>query len=60
MPRILAQQMPQLATWQVVVGGGVSSHKPIITPPPTTTRHVASCSICYAKRYGTRLTLLEM
>ena len=56
MPRILAQQMPQLATWRVVVGGGVSSHRPTITPPPTTTCHMASCVICCAKMCGTRFT----
>ena len=53
---ILAQQMPQLTTWWVVIGEGVSPYGSTITLPPTTTSHVASCGICCTKICGTRLT----
>ena len=46
--------------WRVVVGEEVSPHEPTITPPPTTTHHIVSCDICYAKMCGTRLILIEV
>ena len=55
MPRILAQQMPQLAMWRVVVGGGMMVGLCEDTPPSTTTRHVTSCGICCAKIRGIRI-----
>ena len=50
MPHIFVQQMPQLATWEVVVGGGMMVD-PYNTPSPITTHHVVSCGICCAKIY---------
>ena len=58
MPHILAQQMSQLTTWRVVVGGEVMMGPCEDTFPPTTTRHVASYDICCAKMCGIRLILL--
>ena len=51
MPHILVQQMPQLAIWEVVVGGGVMVDPYGNTPSPITTHHMVSCGICCAKIY---------
>ena len=55
MPHILAQQMSQLTTWRVVVGGEVMIG---LCGDPTTACHVASYGICCAKMCGIRLILL--
>ena len=58
MPHILAQQMSQLTTWRVVVGGEVMMGPCEDTSPPTTTCHVVSYGICCAIMCGIRLILL--
>ena len=47
--------MLQLATWRVVVGGGMMVGLCEDTLPSTTTRHVTSYGICCAKIRGIRI-----